>query len=147
MRLRGRPLSLRTCKWSLQMPENQCPWFQLYRTSNFYCMANAAESLTLPGLQSAALAIAVESLASPRLQLAACPAAIAVVTVLERGATTGAVIASTAIADNAVEGAGTMSKQVAMSSLRPFCHILCCWMDAQMLINFMQCLFKHAQIG
>jgi hypothetical protein len=48
-------------------------WFQFYRTSNYYCMAVAAESLTLPGLQSAALAIAAESLALPHLQLAAYP--------------------------------------------------------------------------
>ncbi len=40
-------------------PEYQCPWFQFYRASNFYCMAIAAE-LSLPsGPPSAADWVAV----------------------------------------------------------------------------------------
>jgi hypothetical protein len=31
------------------MPEYQCPWFQFYRASNFYCMAIAAEPLLPSG--------------------------------------------------------------------------------------------------
>jgi hypothetical protein len=58
------------------MPEYQSPWFQFYKTSNYYCMAIAAESLTSPGLWSAAMAIVAESLALPGLQLAAYLAAI-----------------------------------------------------------------------
>ncbi len=93
-------------------------------------MAIAAESLTSPGLQSAALAIGAESLASPRLQLAAYPAAVAITASLERSATIAAVVASAAIAGDAVEGAGTMSQQVAVSSLHPSCHKLGYWIDA-----------------
>jgi hypothetical protein len=86
------------------MPEYQYPWFQFLRTSNYYCMGIAAESSTLPGLQSAALVIAAEFLALPRLQLAAYPAAITVAAALERNATIAAVVASAAIAGNSVEG-------------------------------------------
>ncbi len=40
-------------------PEYQCPWFQFYRASNFYCMAIAAE-LSLPsGPPSAADWVAI----------------------------------------------------------------------------------------
>jgi hypothetical protein len=35
-------------------PEYQCPWFQFYRASNFYCMAIAAEPLLPSGPPSAA---------------------------------------------------------------------------------------------
>jgi hypothetical protein len=96
------------------MPEYQCPWFQFYRTSNYYCMAIAAEFSTSPVLQSAALAIAAEFLALPRLQLAVSSTAIAIAAALERSTTIAAIVASAAVARNAVEGAGTMSKQVAM---------------------------------
>jgi hypothetical protein len=81
-------------------------------------------------------AITAESLALPRLQLAAYPGAVAVTTVLERSAIIADVVASAPVAGNAVEGAGSMSKGVAMSPLRPSCHILRCWMDAQMLVIF-----------
>jgi hypothetical protein len=106
-------------------------------TSNYYCMAIDLESLTLPGLQSTTLVIATESLASPGLQLAAYPAAAAITAALERSATIAAIVASAAIAGNAVEETGTMSKQVAVLSLHPSCHVLHCWMlDAQMLVIF-----------
>jgi hypothetical protein len=72
-------------------------------------MAIAAESSTLPGLQSAALAIAPELLSLPRLQLAAHPMAIAVATALERSITIATIFASAPIAGDAVEGAGTVS--------------------------------------
>ncbi len=111
-------------------------WFQFNRTSNYCCMAIAAESSTSPGLQSAALAIAAESLASPCLQLAAYPPAVAVTAALERSATIANVVASAAVAGNAVEGAGIMSKQVAVLSVHPSYHILHCWMDDQMLVMF-----------
>jgi hypothetical protein len=58
-------------------------------------------------------------LASPSLQLAAYPVAVAVAAALERSATFAAFVASTAVAGNAVERARTMSKQVAVLSLRP----------------------------
>jgi hypothetical protein len=93
-------------------------------------MAIAAESLTSPGLQSAGLTIAAESSASSRLQLAAYPMTIAVATALEKSSTITAIVASTAVADDAVGGEETMSKQVAVSVLCPSCHILGCWMDA-----------------
>jgi hypothetical protein len=35
-------------------PEYQCPWFQFYRASNFYCMAIAVEPLLPAGQLSAA---------------------------------------------------------------------------------------------
>jgi hypothetical protein len=93
-------------------------------------MAIAAESLTSPSLQSAALAIAAESLTSRSLQFAAYPVAIIIAAASERSATIAAFVASTTIAGDAVEGSGTMSKQVAVSSVCPSCHILHCWMDA-----------------
>ncbi len=92
--------------------------------------------MTLPGLQSAALAIATESLALPCLKLAAYPPAVVVTAALERSTTIAAIVGSAAVAGNAGEGAGTMSKQVPVLSLRPSCHILHCWMDAQMLVIF-----------
>jgi hypothetical protein len=36
------------------MPKYQCLWFQLYRASNFYCMAIATEPSSPSGLPSAA---------------------------------------------------------------------------------------------
>jgi hypothetical protein len=69
-------------------------------------MLIVAESSTLPGLQSAPLAIAAESLALPRLQLAAYPTAVAVAAAFERSTTIAAIVASAAIAGNAVERAG-----------------------------------------
>jgi hypothetical protein len=82
------------------------------------------------------IAIIAESLTLPHLQLAAYPTAVAIAPVLERSTTIAAVVASAAVSSNAVEGAGTMSKGVAISSLHPSCHILRCWMDAQMLVIF-----------
>ncbi len=96
----------------------------------------ATEFLALPGLQSAALVIAAESFALPHLQLATYPAANAIAAALERSATIAAIVATAAIAGDVVEGAGTMSKQVAVSSLNPSCHILRCWVDTQMLVIF-----------
>ncbi len=63
------------------MPEYQCPWFQYHRTSSYYCMAIATESLTSPGLQSAAY-----------------PAAVAITAALEMCVTTAAFVASAAVA-------------------------------------------------
>ncbi len=40
-------------------PEYQCPWFQFYRASNFYCMAITAEPSLLSGLPLAADWVAV----------------------------------------------------------------------------------------
>jgi hypothetical protein len=40
-------------------PEYQCPWFQFYRASNFYCMAIAAEPSLPSGPPSAADWVAV----------------------------------------------------------------------------------------
>jgi hypothetical protein len=99
-------------------------------------MAIAAESSTSPRLQSSALVTTAESSALPHLQLAVYPVAFAAASVLERSTTIAAIVATAAIAGDAVEGAETMSKQVAMSSLCPSCHILRCRMDAQMLVIF-----------
>jgi hypothetical protein len=99
-------------------------------------MAIAAESLTSPGLQSSAFVIAAEFLASSHLQLAAYPAAVAIATAFEKSPTIAAIVASAPIAGDAVGGAETMYKRVAVPSLRPSCHILRCWMDAQMLVIF-----------
>jgi hypothetical protein len=66
--------------------------------------------------------ITAEPSALPCLQLAAYPAVVAIAAVLERRATIAAIVASAAIAGDAVEGAGTMSKQVAMLSFCPSCH-------------------------
>jgi hypothetical protein len=87
-------------------------------------MVIAIESLTSPGLQSAALTIAAESLASPGLQSVAYPVAITVDAASKRRATVAAVVASATIAGNAFEGAGTMLKQLALSSVLPSCHIV-----------------------
>jgi hypothetical protein len=102
------------------------PFLSSLDTSYYYCMGIAAESLASPGLQSATLDIAAESLASPSLQLAAYLAAFVIAAASERSATIAAFVASTAIAGNAVEGAGTMSKQLAMLSAHLSCHILYC---------------------
>jgi hypothetical protein len=99
-------------------------------------MAIAAESLTLPALQSAALAIATESSALPRLQLPAYPTAVAVAAALERSTTIATIVASAAVAGDAVEWVGTMSKQVTVLFLHFSCHKLRCWMDAEMLFIF-----------
>ncbi len=79
-------------------------------------MAIDAESLALPGLQSAALATAAESSASPRHQLAAYPTVVAIAAALEGSATIAAVAATAAVAGDEVGGAETMSKQVAVLS-------------------------------
>jgi hypothetical protein len=90
-------------------------------------MVIAAESLASPGLQSAALAIATESLVLPSLQLAAYPMAVAIAAAWESSATIAPNVASTAIAGDAVEGAGTMSKQVAVLSVHPVIYYIVGW--------------------
>jgi hypothetical protein len=92
-------------------------------------MVIAIESSTSPSFKSAALVIAAESSASHHLQLAAYPLAVAIATAfLERSATIADIVASATIAGDAVEGTGTMSNQVAVSSFCPSCHIQeRCW--------------------
>jgi hypothetical protein len=58
-----------------------CPWFQLHRTSDIYCMAIATKSLTSSSPQSAA-----------------DPAAVVFATALERSIINAAAVASSAVA-------------------------------------------------
>jgi hypothetical protein len=67
-------------------------------------MAIATESLTLHGLQSAALVIVAEFLALSGLQSAAYPIAVTITPALDRSATVAANVASATVAGNALRG-------------------------------------------
>jgi hypothetical protein len=52
------------------MPEYQCPWFQFYRASNFYCMTIAAEPSLPSGPLSETRVTATAAVASAAISVA-----------------------------------------------------------------------------